>query len=119
MLYWYEGRHTHTHTHTHTHHRRIVVHDVEETVFRTFLFFLYGGPLDLPSTQTEDLIELMAVADRYEAAELRGRCEETLVQRVANANVLMLLAVADRYSARRLRVRRRQSVVLLFPLLPP
>ena len=75
-------------------------------MFRTFLLSLYGGPLELASTQTEDLIELMAVADRYEAAGLRGRCEDALVQRVANTNVLMLLAVADRYSARRLRVRR-------------
>ena len=75
-------------------------------MFRTFLLSLYGGPLELASTPTEDLIELMAVADRYEAAGLRGRCEDALVQRVANTNVLMLLAVADRYSARRLRVRR-------------
>lgn len=82
-----------------------MVHDVDEAVFRTFLLFLYGEPLDTPTLPTEEVIELLAIADRYEAAELRGRCEGVLVQRVKDANVFLLLEVADRYSARKLRVR--------------
>jgi hypothetical protein len=55
---------------------------------------------------TDDIIELMAVADRYETTSLRGMCEGLLVDRVEDGNVFGLLQVADHYSARRLRVRR-------------
>lgn len=38
--------------------------DAEESVFRTFLKFLYGGPLDTSAMTVEELVELLAVADR-------------------------------------------------------
>ena len=52
----------------------------------------------------EDIVELMAVADRYETVSLRGMCEGLLVERVEDSCVFALLQVADHYSARRLRV---------------
>lgn len=56
---------------------------------------------------SDDIIELMAVSDRYETTSLRGMCEGLLVERVVDSNVFVLLQVADHYSARRLRVRGR------------
>lgn len=53
---------------------------------------------------TDDIIELMTVADRYETSSLRGMCEGLLVDRVEDGNAFALLQVADHYSARRLRV---------------
>lgn len=44
--------------------RRIAVPGVDEGVFRLFLRYLYGDPLDTSSMTTETLVDLMAVADR-------------------------------------------------------
>ena len=87
-----------------------MIHDCEESVFRTFLYYLYGGTLKTDSMSTDDVIELMAVADRYETGSLRGMCEGLLVERVEDGSVFALLQVADHYSARRLRVRMCMSV---------
>ena len=46
--------------------RRIVVQDIEESLFRSFLHYLYGGHLDLASMSQQEVVELLAVADRYE-----------------------------------------------------
>ena len=46
-------------------HRRIVIPDVEESVFRLFLDYLYGSKLNTSQLPTDTLMELMAVADRY------------------------------------------------------
>ena len=40
--------------------------DIEESLFRTFLEYLYGKPLGFTDMTIEELIELLAVADRYE-----------------------------------------------------
>lgn len=81
-----------------------MVHDCEESVFRTFLNYLYGGTLDTSSMSLDDIVELLAVADRYETASLRGICEALLVEKVEDTSVFALLQVADHYSARNLRV---------------
>lgn len=44
--------------------RKIVVPGVDEGVFRLFLQYLYGGPLDTTTMTTEALVDLMALADR-------------------------------------------------------
>ena len=43
---------------------RVDIYDTEESVFRRFLSFLYGGSLDAVAMSTEELVELLAVADR-------------------------------------------------------
>ena len=45
-------------------HRRIMIYGVEEGVFRIFLHFLYGAALEPDSMALEELVELLAVADR-------------------------------------------------------
>lgn len=81
-----------------------MIHDCEESMFRQFLHYLYGGTLDTSTMSMDDIIELMAVADRYETSSLRAMCEGLLVERVEDSSVFVLLQVADHYSARRLRV---------------
>ena len=76
-------------------------------MFRTFLYYLYGGTLETGIMSTDDIIEVMAVADRFETTSLRGMCEALLVERVEDSNVFGLLQVADHYSARHLRVCRK------------
>ena len=56
-----------TSPHSHSLTRRVDIHDTDEMVFRHFLDFLYGGGLTTASMATEELVELLAVADRYAA----------------------------------------------------
>ena len=44
--------------------RRIIVSDVEEEVFRLFLYFLYGGSLHSSTMATGTVVDLLTVADR-------------------------------------------------------
>ena len=60
----------------------------------------------------DDIIELLAVADRYETTSLRTMCEGLLVERVEDRSVFALLQVADHYSARRLRVRQIIIIII-------
>ena len=92
--------------------RQIVIRESTQSIFKLFLSYLYGGPLETDKMSTDDIIELLAVADHYETTVLRGRCEECLVSRVEGSTVFPLLQVADRYSARRLRVSAITCVAL-------
>ncbi len=113
--------------------RRITVQDVDPESFRVFLQYLYGISLKLASVQVEELVDLLAIADRcgyvvstntvyykfnfydccarppqslvrFEASALCLQCESELVGRIESSNVFLLLQVADRYSAHKLRV---------------
>ncbi len=44
--------------------RRITVQDVDPESFRVFLQYLYGISLKLASVQVEELVDLLAIADR-------------------------------------------------------
>jgi len=45
---------------------KIVIHDMDESMFKLFLKFVYSGHLDTDKMSMEEIIELLAVADRYE-----------------------------------------------------
>lgn len=45
---------------------KIVIYDMEESTFRLFLKFVYSGHLDMDKMSMEEIIEMLAVADRYE-----------------------------------------------------
>lgn len=49
---------------------RIVVQDIDISLFRIFLEYLYGKPLDYENCTQEELLELLAVADRYEVIKI-------------------------------------------------
>ena len=40
-------------------------------MFRTFLEYLYGKPFDFDKMSIQELVELLAVADRFEVREER------------------------------------------------
>ena len=111
---------------------RIIIKDVDVSLFRSFLEYLYGKPLDYANMSKEEIIELLAIADRYEVQEIKlselsslslslslshsqtsslhSTCEQQLINRIDNSNVFSLLIVADQFSARQLRVRLRKWV---------
>ena len=49
--------------------RKITVHDSNVALFRQFLEYLYCGQLDTSEMTTEQLADLMALADRYEVGK--------------------------------------------------
>lgn len=46
----------------------MVVQDIEESLFRLFLDYIYGVHLNLGAMTVQEVVELLAVADRYEVA---------------------------------------------------
>ena len=46
--------------------RKIPVHDTHPEIFKLFLEFLYGGKLEMSELSTEQLSDLLVLADRYE-----------------------------------------------------
>ena len=54
--------------------RKITVHDTNPELFKLFLGYLYSGQLDASSLSTEQLADMMAVADRYEVSGVLGGC---------------------------------------------
>lgn len=83
--------------------RRIVVQDIEESLFRTFLEYLYGKTFDFDKMSIQELVELLAVADRFETSSLRLLCESQLVAKIQDKTVFQLLVAADQFSATQLR----------------
>ena len=45
--------------------RKIIIYGVEEGVFGRFLRFLYGAAVEPDSMALEELVDLLAVADRW------------------------------------------------------
>lgn len=45
---------------------KIVIHDMDESMFKLFLKFVYSGHLDTSKMSMEEVIDMLAVADRYE-----------------------------------------------------
>ena len=46
--------------------RKITVHDTNPELFRLFLEYVYSGQLDLNEMSTEQLADMITLADRYD-----------------------------------------------------
>lgn len=46
--------------------RKITVHDTSPTLFRMFLEYLYSGSLEMNEMSTEQIADMMTLADRYD-----------------------------------------------------
>lgn len=49
-----------------SHCRKITIHDTNPEIFSMFLEFLYSGHIQMDSLSTDQLTELLTLADRYE-----------------------------------------------------
>ena len=75
---------------------RIVVQDIDVSLFRIFLEYLYGKPLDYENYRQEELVELLAVADRYEVM--------VIVHLLFTLSLTHRQVQDNQFSARQLRV---------------
>ena len=52
--------------------RKITIYDTSPVIFRRFLLYLYGAPVD-KNVGLESICELMLLADRYSVDSLKVR----------------------------------------------
>ncbi|KAH3863934.1 hypothetical protein DPMN_026942, partial [Dreissena polymorpha] len=83
--------------------RKITVHDTSPTLFRMFLEYLYSGSLEMNEMSTEQIADMMTLADRYDTVCLRSKCEYALRHHLDENTVFYLLSLADQLNARTLK----------------
>nr|XP_022318373.1 uncharacterized protein LOC111121395 isoform X2 [Crassostrea virginica] len=89
--------------------KKITIHDTNPEIFSMFLEFLYTGHIQMDSLSTDQLTELLTLADRYEVESLGQVCEHILLQHVDTDTALYLLSIADQFQSKTLKDK-----VLLF-----
>ncbi|CAO1382807.1 unnamed protein product [Diamesa tonsa] len=82
--------------------RKITIYDTSPVIFRRFLLYLYGGPID-KSTGLESICELMLLADRYSVESLKEVCEQTLIDSIDCESVICMISISDRFNANTLK----------------
>ncbi|XP_071676662.1 BTB/POZ and MATH domain-containing protein 2-like [Lolium perenne] len=82
---------------------RIVVDDIQSSVFRALLHFVYTDsllpPMDAPppGDDTKEMIQhLLAAADRYAVQRLKSLCESILCKGIDTSSVITTLGLANR-----------------------
>ncbi|XP_053386756.1 uncharacterized protein LOC123563300 [Mercenaria mercenaria] len=83
--------------------RKITVHDTNPELFSMFLEYLYSGQLEMNDLATEQLADMMTLADRYDTVSLRSRCEHSLKHHVDDDTIFYLLTLADQLNAKTLK----------------
>ena len=48
--------------------RKITIHDTSPELFRMFLEYLYGGNIEMNELSTEQIADMMTLADRYDVS---------------------------------------------------
>ncbi len=89
---------------------RAVLEDVGADTFQQLLRYIYTGRLEEEPRRLDDVVDLLAAAERYGLEHLKEVCETTLCRRLSADNVVELLVAADLHRARRLE---RAAVDLL------
>lgn len=73
--------------------KRQEVKDIDADTFEEFLYFIYTGDLRNEDFPVEDLI---AVADRYEVADLMNVCETKLLSSINENNAEFVFRLTNR-----------------------
>ncbi|CRL04270.1 CLUMA_CG017368, isoform A [Clunio marinus] len=82
--------------------RKITIYDTSPVIFRRFLLYLYGAPVD-KNVGLESICELMLLADRYSVDSLKEVCEQTLMSMIDSESVICMLGISDRFNANTLK----------------
>lgn len=82
------------------------MHDTNPDMFRMFLQYLYSGQLDTSDISTEQLADMLTLADRYEMDSLKSLCECSLKHHLDEDSALFLFGLADQLHCKTLRVSR-------------
>ncbi|XP_069124343.1 uncharacterized protein [Argopecten irradians] len=91
--------------------KKITVHDTNPEVFNLFLEYLYSGQVGGDGHTTEQLSDLLTLADRYEVDSLKLFCEHSLQRHVDNDTAVYLFSLADQLQTRSLKERALSYMV--------
>ncbi len=79
---------------------KIVISDMKAVTFRVFLEYLYSDDVELDATLAKDLL---TQADKYSVPELKGRCEQFLMNNIEPDNYVLLANLSELLEANKLR----------------
>jgi len=80
----------------------IDIEDTDERTFKEMLHFIYTGECDNVVLQ-EKVVDLLALADRYDLPCLKLMCEDVMLQRLTGENAGETLAFADTFHSFQLK----------------
>ncbi|KAK0083983.1 hypothetical protein PV325_007826 [Microctonus aethiopoides] len=76
--------------------KRIIVTDIEDSMMKKVINFMYTGVI-YPVPEMCDLLSILQVADKYEIMALKTFCERKLIEKFEVENVLEILDEASEY----------------------
>ena len=80
----------------------IVIHDTPVAAFQALLVYIYHGKVDLPEATMDDVLDILAVAHRYQIDTLVTEIAEKLQSTLKNDNVLSRYELASLYNLKTL-----------------
>ncbi|CAK9101110.1 BTB and MATH domain-containing protein 40 [Durusdinium trenchii] len=80
--------------------RELVIQDFSPEGVEAFLRFLYSGTLN---TSLGTLVEVLAIADKYQTPELPNHCQDILTRKLSAETAWDLFVAADRFRLEQLR----------------
>ncbi|RZF40536.1 hypothetical protein LSTR_LSTR000415 [Laodelphax striatellus] len=84
--------------------RKIVIIDTSPKLFTILVEYLYSGQLESAhGLSTDQLVDLLYAADRYEVDSLKTACEQGLSSLIDNDTVLDFLSLGDQFNAKLLK----------------
>lgn len=75
---------------------QIKIQDIECTVFKQFLKYLYTGVL--PELTVDTALQIYEAADKYAVSALKKQCASFLVEHLSPENACEILIISDRHS---------------------
>lgn len=81
----------------------VIIEDINIDVAQQMLEYIYSN--ERPTKLDEFLIELMAVAQKYQMERLKAMCQESIANKLSTSNAINILAHADFYEAKELKKR--------------
>ncbi|KAL7298622.1 hypothetical protein TKK_0008390 [Trichogramma kaykai] len=79
----------------------VKITDTTENIVTAMLRFIYTGKLDV--TETNKIIELLAVADKYQIDSLKIKCGKMLYSDLSSENAIDILVAAHKYKLENLK----------------
>lgn len=75
---------------------QIKIQDIECTVFKQFLKYLYTGVL--PELTVDTALQIYEAADKYAVSALKKQCASFLLEHLSPENACEILIISDRHS---------------------
>jgi speckle-type POZ protein len=90
----------------------IEIDDIDPTIMREVLHYLYAGSLSEKSIIDRLTVELLEAASKYQICTLIEICEENICSKMTRSNALDYLVVGDTYASNKIKTKAFQTISL-------